>query len=130
MISMSPTTDRLSLSISTGLASRDEVPIDASAVDVPRDYHDARRSNQWMTQWLFIATAAKKPMQTDTMLKFARAALRRTGFDATDESPRLLRNTYSRRRIVAGKTNEEMNDLMGLSSHRTATRLRQTVEGA
>ena len=104
------------------------VPIDAFAVDVLRKYHRARRSTQWATQWLFIATAGGKPMQPDTMLKCVRAALRRAGLSAADESPRLLRNTFGRRHIVAGKTNEQVSNLMGLSSHRTATRLRQTLD--
>jgi len=105
------------------------VPIDAFAVDVLRAYHDARRSIQCVTQWLFIATAAGKPMQPDTMLKCVRGALKRAGLTAADESPRLLRNTYGRRHILAGKTNEQVSNLMGLSSHRTATRLRHTVDG-
>jgi site-specific recombinase XerD len=80
------------------------------------------------TQWLFIATAGGKPMKPDTMLKCVRLALRRADLSAADESPRLLRNTYARRQIIAGKTNEQVSDLMGLSSHRTATRLRQTLD--
>jgi site-specific recombinase XerD len=104
------------------------VPIDAFAVDVLRAYHDARRIIQCATQWLFITTAAGKPMQPDTMLKCVRSALKQAGLTAADESPRLLRNTYGRRRIVEGKTNEQVSNLMGLSSHRTATRLRQTVD--
>lgn len=67
-------------------------------------------------------------MQPDTMLKCVRAALKRAGLAAADESPRLLRNTFGRRHIVEGETNEQVSNLMGLSSHRTATRLRQTVD--
>ncbi|MDR5735971.1 tyrosine-type recombinase/integrase [Caballeronia sp. LZ025] len=104
------------------------VPIDAFAVDALRKYHRTRRSMQCATQWLFIATAGGKPMQPDTMLKCVRAALRRAGLSAADESPRLLRNTFGRRHIVSGKTNEQVSSLMGLSSHRTATRLRQTID--
>ncbi|MFM0051540.1 tyrosine-type recombinase/integrase [Caballeronia grimmiae] len=104
------------------------VPIDAFAADVLRKYHAVRRTIPCATQWLFIATAGGKPMQPDTMLKCVRAALSRAGLTAADESPRLLRNTYGRRHIVAGKTNEQVSNLMGLSSHRTATRLRQTVD--
>jgi site-specific recombinase XerD len=103
------------------------VPLDSFPIDVLRDYHAARRSIQ-CTQWLFIATATGKPMQPDTMLKCVRAALRRASLTAADESPRLLRNTYGRRHILAGKTNEQVSNLMGLSSHRTAARLRQTVD--
>jgi integrase len=103
------------------------VPIDAFAIDVLRSYHEARSRIQSPTQWLFIATAGGKPMQPDTMLKCVRVALRRADLSAADESPRLLRNTFGRRHILAGKTNEQVSNLMGLSSHRTATRLRQTL---
>ncbi|MDR5806639.1 site-specific integrase [Caballeronia sp. LZ001] len=104
------------------------VPVDAFATDVLRAYYEARRSIQCVTQWLFIATAAGKPMQPDTMLKCVRVALKRAGLTAADESPRLLRNTYGRRHVAAGRTNEQVSNLMGLSSHRTATRLRQTLD--
>jgi hypothetical protein len=67
-------------------------------------------------------------MQPDTLVKCVRASLRRAGLSAADESPRLLRNTFGRREIIEGKTNEQVSNLMGLSSHRTATRLRQTVD--
>jgi site-specific recombinase XerD len=102
------------------------VPIDAFAVDVLRSYHEARSRTQPPTQWLFIATAGGKPMQPDTMLKCVRQALRSANLSAAVESPRLLRNTFGRRLIIAGKTNEQVSNLMGLSSHRTAARLRQT----
>ncbi|WP_250537037.1 site-specific integrase [Caballeronia sp. AZ10_KS36] len=104
------------------------VPIDAFGVDVLRSYHEARSRIQPPTQWLFVATAGGKPMQPDTMLKCVSRALHRAGLTAADESPRLLRNTFGRRQIIAGKTNEQVSNLMGLSSHRTATRLRQTIE--
>ncbi|BAO93118.1 tyrosine-type recombinase/integrase [Caballeronia cordobensis] len=102
------------------------VPIDAFAIDVLRSYHEARSRIQPPTQWLFTATAGGKPMQPDTMLKCVREALRSANLSAADESPRLLRNTFGRRLIIAGKTNEQVSNLMGLSSHRAAARLRQT----
>jgi len=79
---------------------------------------------------LFMENAAKRPMQTHTMLKCVSAALNRTGFDATEERSHLIRHTYSLRHIATGKTTEQVSNLMGLSSHRTATRLRQTVREA
>ena len=53
------------------------VLIDAFDVDVLRDHHDARRSIQCATLWLFVATSGGKPMQSDTMLKCVRTALKR-----------------------------------------------------
>ncbi|KXV03239.1 integrase [Caballeronia megalochromosomata] len=104
------------------------VPVDGFALDALRAYHDARVELTCPTDWLFVATSGGKPMKPDTLLKCVRAALQRAGLSAADESPRLLRNTYGRRHIAAGKTNEQVSNLLGLSSHRTATRLRQTLE--
>ncbi|TCK32669.1 site-specific recombinase XerD [Paraburkholderia sp. BL8N3] len=106
------------------------VPIDAFAVDVLRAYHDRRQDLQCPTNLLFVATAGGKPMKADTLLKCVREALHEAGATAADESPRLLRNTYGRRHISFGKTNEQVSNLLGLSSHRTATRLRQTLDAA
>jgi integrase/recombinase XerD len=106
------------------------VPIDRFAIDVLCAYHDARSGIQCSTQWLFIATSAGKPMQPDTLLKCVQTALHRSDLTAADESPRLLRNTFGRRQLIDGKSNEQVSSLLGLSSHRTATRLRMTVEDA
>ena len=39
-------------------------------------------------------------------------------------SPRVLLNTFARRQLIAGRSNEDMSRLLGLSGHRTAIRLR------
>ena len=67
-------------------------------------------------------------MKDDTLGKCVRAGLRSPGVSAAAESPRLLRNTCGRRHISLGKTNEQASNLLGLSSHRTAARLRQTLD--
>ena len=82
------------------------------------------------TDWLFVATAGGKPMKPDTLVKSVRTALKSAGLSAADKSPRLLRNTYGRRHLAAGKTNEQVSNLLGLSSHRTVTRLRFTLDAA
>jgi site-specific recombinase XerD len=106
------------------------VPIDRFATDVLRAYYEARKAIVCATDWLFVATAAGKPMKPDTLVKCVRTALEAAGLSAADESPRLLRNTYGRRHLVAGKTNEQVSNLLGLSSHRTVTRLRFTLDAA
>lgn len=60
--------------------------------------------------------------------KCVRTAPKEAGLASADEGPRLLRNTYGRRHILAGKANERVSNLMGLYSHRTATRLRQRFD--
>ncbi|WOD14416.1 tyrosine-type recombinase/integrase [Paraburkholderia kirstenboschensis] len=103
------------------------VPVDAFAVEVLRAYGKARIGLPVSDGLLFMATAGGKPMKPATLGQCVRAALRLVEAAATDESPRLLRNTYGRRHLLEGKTNEQVSNLLGLSSHRTATRLRETI---
>jgi site-specific recombinase XerD len=103
------------------------VPVDPFAVDLLRAYAKARAGLSVGDGLLFMATAAGKPMKPATLGQCVRAALRAIGAAAADESPRLLRNTYGRRHLLEGKTNEQVSNLLGLSSHRTATRLRDTI---
>jgi len=105
-----------------------KVPLDAFSLKVMRAYHEARTNLPCPTNWLFLATSAGKPMKDDTLGQCVRAALNTLNISAADMSPRLLRNTYGRRHINAGHTNEEVSNLLGLSSHRTAVRLRQTLD--
>lgn len=59
-------------------------------------------------------------MVNDVLLgALVREALEAIGFRAPDMSPRVLRNTYARRQLVAGRSNEDVSRLLGLSSHRT-----------
>jgi integrase/recombinase XerD len=104
------------------------VPLDRFAIDLLRMYLGRRLEMSSSGELLFVATAGGKPMKADTLGMCVRAALREVGATAADESPRLLRNTYGRRHLIEGKTNEQISSLLGLSSHRTATRLRQTLE--
>ncbi|MDR5883675.1 hypothetical protein [Caballeronia sp. LZ032] len=67
-------------------------------------------------------------MKDDTLGKCVRLALQTLEITAADMSPRLLRNTYARRHLHAGRTDEEVANLLGLSSHRTSVRLRQTLD--
>lgn len=103
------------------------VPVDAFAVDLLSAYAKARAGLSAPDNRLFMATAGGKPMKPATLGQCVRAALRLVGAAAADESPRLLRNTYGRRHLLEGKTNEQVANLLGLSSHRTATRLRETI---
>lgn len=103
------------------------VPIDPFAVDLLRAYAKARTGLPASDGLLFTATAGGKPMKPATLGQCVRGALHAVDAAAADESPRLLRNTYGRRHLLEGKTNEQVSNLLGLSSHRTATRLRQTI---
>lgn len=106
------------------------VPVDAFALEIVSEYAKARAALSPADGLLFMATAGGKPMKPATLGQCVRSALRAAGAAAADESPRLLRNTYGRRHLLEGKTNEQVSSLMGLSSHRTATRLRETIFNA
>jgi site-specific recombinase XerD len=103
------------------------VPVDAFAADVLRLYLDARTKMSCQEKWLFIATASGTPMKTDRLGVYVRSAMRKADLSASDESPRLLRNTFCRRHLAEGKSSEQVSSLMGLTSYRTVTRLRETL---
>jgi site-specific recombinase XerD len=104
-----------------------KVPIDAFALEVLDAYLQRRDEMPCPGDWLFVATAAGKPLKDDTLGQCVRHALAEIDVAAADMSPRLMRNTYCRRHLQAGKTNEQVSSLLGLSSHRTAVRIRQTL---
>jgi site-specific recombinase XerD len=106
------------------------VPVDAFAADVLRIYLDTRTKMPCQGNWLFVATASGNPMKTDRLGVYVRSALRKADLSASDESPRLLRNTFCRRHLDEGKSNEQVSSLLGLTSHRTVTRLRETLSDA
>lgn len=67
-------------------------------------------------------------MVNDVLLgAVVREALEAIGFRAPDMSPRVLRNTYARRQLVDGRSNQDVSRLLGLTSHRTVVRLRETI---
>ncbi|MGF6780298.1 hypothetical protein P3T21_005527 [Paraburkholderia sp. GAS334] len=57
-----------------------------------------------------------------------REALEAVDFRAPDMSPRILRNTYARRQLLSGRSNEDVSRLLGLVSQRTMVRLRATIQ--
>lgn len=76
---------------------------------------------------LFPLNAATGSFCEERLWRVVREALEATGFGGTDMSPRVLRNTYARRLLLAGKSNQDVSALLGLSSHRTVVRIRATI---
>ncbi|REG45539.1 site-specific recombinase XerD [Paraburkholderia sp. BL6669N2] len=68
-----------------------------------------------------------KPINDVLLGAIVREALEAIGFAAVDMSPRVLRNTFARRQLLSGRTNEQTSALLGLASQRTVTRLRATI---
>ncbi len=79
---------------------------------------------------LLPAPRTGKAMSDMMLIKIVRPALEAIDFRAPDMSPRVLRNTYARRLLLAGRTNGEVSALLGLVSDRTVVRLRATINNA
>jgi integrase len=56
-----------------------------------------------------------------------RGALEQIGFSAPDMSPRVLRNTYARRALIAGVNHDDVSARLGVATHRTVVRLQGTI---
>lgn len=77
---------------------------------------------------VFASPRARDRPVNDVLLgEIVRDALNSIGFVAPDMSPRVIRNTFVRRHLLAGRTNEEVTELIGLASQRTAVRIRATL---
>jgi len=76
---------------------------------------------------LFPAPRTGEIMSDALLQKIVRPALEAIAFSAPDMSPRVLRNTYARRQLLAGRSNEHVSRLLGLVSQRTVVRLRATL---
>ncbi len=87
--------------------------------------------SNWLTRepgdLLFPLNASTGSFCEETLWRAVREALEAINFSATDMSPRVLRNTYARRQLLQGRTNEETSRLLGLSSQRTLVRIRATI---
>ncbi|MGF6768626.1 integrase [Paraburkholderia sp. GAS199] len=77
---------------------------------------------------LFPAPGRTGTMNDVLLGAIVRDALEDIGFMAPDMSPRILRNTFARRQLLLGRSNEDTSRLLGLVSQRTVTRLRATIK--
>lgn len=65
---------------------------------------------------------------TDEMLgRIVRDELLAIDIRLPDMSPRTLRNTFARRLLLAGKSNDDVMRALGLTSQRTVVRIRATL---
>lgn len=65
---------------------------------------------------------------TDEMLgRIVRDELLAIDVRLPDMSPRTLRNTYARRQLLAGRSNDDVMQMLGLTSQRTVIRIRATI---
>jgi integrase/recombinase XerD len=76
---------------------------------------------------LFPSPRKNGPMNDMFLVLVVRGALERIGFSAPNMSPRVLRNTYARRTLIAGRTHEDVSAALGMATHRTVVRLQETI---
>lgn len=129
------------------LAKVDELELQSLRphLDVPkRGAREARRIGveafaqpalgRWITQipateagLLFPSPRTGGPMTDAALGLIVRDALLAIDVRLPDMSPRTLRNTYARRLLLRGRSNEDVSRLLGLTSQRTVVRLRATI---
>ncbi|RXV64538.1 site-specific integrase [Burkholderia stabilis] len=91
-----------------------------------------------LARWRKLSAAADSPLlfpsprtggpMTDEMLgRIVRDELLAIGVRLPDMSPRTLRNTFARRLLLAGRSNDDVTHLLGLTSQRTVIRIRATI---
>jgi site-specific recombinase XerD len=108
---------------------RDErrIPLPSFALVPASRYCEALASSAQPDGLLFPVVKMGKTMSDMMLIKIVKAALQAIDFRAPDMSPRVLRNTYARRLLLEGRSNDEVSQLLGLSSQRTVVRLRATL---
>ncbi|MEX3816618.1 tyrosine-type recombinase/integrase [Paraburkholderia sp. BR13439] len=101
------------------------VTIPAFALAALQRWTDSHRSDG--DALLFPAPGGDNAINDVLLGVIVNDALEKIGFAALDMSPRILRNAFARRRLLASRSNEDTSGMLGLMSHRTVTRLRATI---
>ncbi|WP_321896689.1 tyrosine-type recombinase/integrase [Burkholderia cepacia] len=76
---------------------------------------------------LFPSPRAGGPMTDEMLGRIVRDELIAVDIRVSDMSPRTLRNTYARRLLLAGESNDDVMRSLGLTSQRTVIRIRATL---
>lgn len=111
-------------------APRDErrVTLSSFSLAALRHWRDANLS---VGDALLFPAPGRSGTMNDVLLgAIVKEALEKIDFVAPDMSPRILRNTFARRQLLAGRSNEDTSRMLGLVSHRTVIRLRATIKSS
>ncbi|MBF5008534.1 tyrosine-type recombinase/integrase, partial [Burkholderia pseudomultivorans] len=76
---------------------------------------------------LFPSPRAGGPMTDEMLGRIVRDELLAIDIRLPDMSPRTLRNTFARRLLLTGKSNDDVMRALGLASQRTVVRIRATL---
>ncbi|WP_020201315.1 site-specific integrase [Cupriavidus sp. WS] len=97
------------------------------AVPILETWSARRATHPIAGNLLFSLTSLGRPITDMGLGRIVRSALVAIEFEADDMSPRILRNTFCRRQLLAGLDRIEVSELLGLVSTRTADRIAATV---
>ncbi|WER49414.1 site-specific integrase [Cupriavidus sp. WKF15] len=104
------------------------VPLEGFSIDALNAWRARRRLLAIEGNLLFALRASGKPVTAMSLGNIVREAFGKIGYEAPDMSPRILRNTYCRRALLAGVPRERVSQLLGLSSNHTCDRILATIE--
>ncbi|WP_416047482.1 tyrosine-type recombinase/integrase [Cupriavidus basilensis] len=104
------------------------VHLDSFAVPILSAWLERRASLPYSGDLVFSLKASGMPITETSLGKIVRAALETIAFEAEDMSPRVLRNTFCRRQLLAGRSSEDVSKQLGLVSSRTCDRIAATIE--
>ncbi|EHP44196.1 integrase/recombinase [Cupriavidus basilensis OR16] len=104
------------------------VHLDAFAVPILSAWIELRASLPYSGELLFSLQPSGIPIAEMSLGRIVRAALAMIDFEADDMSPRVLRNTFCRRQLLAGRSSEDVSKQLGLVSSRTCDRIAATIE--
>ncbi|KGX17231.1 phage integrase family protein [Burkholderia pseudomallei] len=85
------------------------------------------RSTNAQSSLLFPSPRAGGPMTDEMLGRIVREGLVAVDIRVPDMSPRTLRNTFARRQLLAGRSNDDVMQMLGLASQRTVIRIRETI---
>jgi site-specific recombinase XerD len=76
---------------------------------------------------LLFPSSENKPLSDWTVDHVVKTTLKAIDFDAPEMGPRVLRNTFARRKLLQGRSDSDISALLGLTTLRTLYRIRLTM---
>lgn len=104
------------------------IPLEPFAIPVLAAWQTQRRQLRIQGDLLFALRASGEPITDMSLGIFVRDALNEIASATEDMGPRILRNTYCRRLLIAGVSRERVSELLGLTSTHTCDKILATIE--
>jgi integrase/recombinase XerD len=104
------------------------IPLESFAMPALEAWQARRRQLPILGDLLFALRASGEPITDMSFGIFVRDALNAIGQASDDMGPRILRNTYCRRLLIAGVPRERVSELLGLTSTHTCEKIQATID--